>query len=194
MATTPTTTPGPSQLWLTMTPGAMNFPVVLSPTLPLLAGNARPPDSWIPTGLLSTISGLLSLSQRRSPMSNLREALQRLEAFLRDYELSYEPINDTSLAVVVPGEKKVTTTASFAFGDSTVTVNAFVIRHPDENDLAVYRWLLERNRRMYGLAYSIDHHGDIYLTGRFPLNSIDDDELDRIFGAISEYSDGAFNS
>jgi hypothetical protein len=127
-------------------------------------------------------------------MSNLREALQRLEAFLRDHELSYEPINDTSLAVVVPGEKKVTTTASFAFGDSTVTVNAFVIRHPDENDLAVYRWLLERNRRMYGLAYSIDHHGDIYLTGRFPLNSLDEDELDRIFGAISEYSDGAFNS
>lgn len=117
-----------------------------------------------------------------------------LEAFLQTHELSFERIDDNSLAVVVPGEKKLTTTASFAFGESTVTVNAFVIRHPDENDLEVYRWLLERNRRMYGLAYSIDQHGDIYLTGRFPLDSLNDEELDRIFGAISEYSDGAFNS
>jgi hypothetical protein len=117
-----------------------------------------------------------------------------LETFLHAHELSFERIDDHSLAVVVPGEKKLTTTASFAFGESTVTVNAFVIRHPDENDLEVYQWLLERNRRMYGLAYSIDQHGDIYLTGRFPLDSVNDDELDRIFGAISEYSDGAFNS
>jgi len=130
---------------------------------------------------------------QRNEMSDLQAALQHLVAFLREHELAYEHIDETSLAVVVPGEKKLTTTASFAFGESTVTVNAFVIRHPDENDLAVYRWLLERNRRMYGLAYSIDQHGDIYLTGRFPLQSLDDDELDRIFGAISEYSDGAFN-
>ncbi len=48
---------------------------------------------------------------------------------------------------------------------------------------------------MYGLAYSIDHHGDIYLTGRFPLTPITDAaELDRIFDPFSEYADGAFNS
>lgn len=127
-------------------------------------------------------------------MTDRHSGRAHLEKFLHAHALDFEEVNETTIAVVVPGEKKLTTTASFAFGDTTVTVNAFVIRHPDENDLAVYRWLLERNRRMYGLAYSIDHHGDIYLTGRFPLDAITDAELDRIFGAISEYADGAFNS
>jgi len=119
--------------------------------------------------------------------------MQGLRTFLDEQALSHEPIDENSIAVVVPGEQKLHTTASFAFGDATVTVNAFVIRHPDENEVGVYRWLLERNKRMYGLAYSVDHLGDIYLTGRFPLDAIDENELDRIFGAISEYSDGAFN-
>ena len=126
-------------------------------------------------------------------MSSRQHAQQLLRAFLDEQELSYEPLDANSMAVVVPGERKLQTTASFAFGEATMTVNAFVIRHPDENEVGVYRWLLERNKRMYGLAYSIDHLGDVYLTGRFPLDSIDEAELDRIFGAITEYSDGAFN-
>ncbi|MGB0244108.1 MAG: YbjN domain-containing protein, partial [Candidatus Nanopelagicales bacterium] len=141
----------------------------------------------------STSRGLIS-PQPTDPMTDRHSGRAQLEKFLHAHELDFEEVNETTIAVVVPGEKKLTTTASFAFGDTTVTVNAFVIRHPDENDLAVYRWLLERNRRMYGLAYSIDHHGDIYLTGRFPLDAITDAELDRIFGSISEYADGAFNS
>lgn len=126
-------------------------------------------------------------------MSQRRAAMEMLRAFLTEHELEHEPIDEFSMAVVVPGEHKLQTTTSFAFGEATMTVNAFVIRHPDENDAGVFRWLLERNKRMYGLAYSIDHLGDIYLTGRFPLESINSDELDRIFGAITEYSDGAFN-
>jgi len=126
-------------------------------------------------------------------MNALDTAMQALRSFLGEHELDHEPIDERSIAVVVPGEQKLNTTTSFAFGDTTMTVNAFVIRHPDENEAGMYRWLLERNKRMYGLAYSVDHLGDVYLTGRFPLTSIDDSELDRIFGAISEYSDGAFN-
>lgn len=126
-------------------------------------------------------------------MSDSSAALETVTRFLDQHDLRYEPINHSSIAVIVPGEKKLQTTASLSFGESTMTVNAFVIRHPDENAVGVYRWLLERNKRMYGLAYSIDHLGDVYLTGRFPLHSLDEPELDRIFGAISEYSDGAFN-
>lgn len=126
-------------------------------------------------------------------MSEPTAARTAVTSFLDEHGLGYEVIDARSIAVVVPGERKLTTTASFAFGETTMTVNAFVIRHPDENEVGVYRWLLERNKRMYGLAYSIDHLGDVYLTGRFPLTAIDEAELDRIFGAISEYSDGAFN-
>lgn len=113
--------------------------------------------------------------------------------FLASHELPFESIDDRSIAVEVPGEQKLKTTVSLAFGDTAVTVNAFVIRRPDENTENVYRWLLERNKRMYGLAYSVDHLGDVYLTGRFPLKGLDESELDRIFGAVSEYADGAFN-
>ena len=113
--------------------------------------------------------------------------------FLASHELPFESINERSIAVEVPGEQKLKTTVSLAFGDTAVTVNAFVIRRPDENTENVYRWLLERNKRMYGLAYSVDHLGDVYLTGRFPLKGLDEPELDRIFGAVSEYADGAFN-
>jgi hypothetical protein len=116
-----------------------------------------------------------------------------VRGFLEAHELDYESVDERTVAVVVPGEQKLKTTVSLSFGDTAMTVNAFVIRRPDENTENVYRWLLERNKRMYGLAYSIDHLGDIYLTGRFPLSSLDDAELDRIFGAISEYADGSFN-
>ncbi|MGA0209862.1 MAG: YbjN domain-containing protein [Candidatus Nanopelagicales bacterium] len=113
--------------------------------------------------------------------------------FLVAHELDYEKVDERTLAVVVPGEQKLKTTVSLSFGETAMTVNAFVIRRPDENAEQVHRWLLERNKRMYGLAYSIDHLGDIYLSGRFPLTSLDEAELDRIFGAVSEYADGSFN-
>ena len=31
-----------------------------------------------------------------------------------------------------------------------------MIRHPDENHEAVHRWLLERNLKLYGVAYAVD--------------------------------------
>lgn len=98
-----------------------------------------------------------------------------------------------TLVAVLPGEHKLTTTVSIVVGEHTVTFNAFVIRNPDENHLAVYKWLLERNRRSYGVAYAIDHLGDIYLAGRTPLSAIDDHDLDRLLGSILENADGAFD-
>ena len=126
-------------------------------------------------------------------MSTAPGVTKAVEEFLTRHGLPFETVDERTIAVIVPGERKLKTTVSMAFGDTAVTVNAFVIRRPDENTEGVYRWLLERNRRMYGLAYSIDHLGDIYLTGRFPLTALDEPELDRIFGAISEYADGSFN-
>jgi hypothetical protein len=58
----------------------------------------------------------------------------------------------------------------------------------------VHRWLLEQNRRMYAVAFAIDHLGDIYLVGRVPLAAITQDELDRLMGSVLEYADGSFNT
>lgn len=95
--------------------------------------------------------------------------------------------------ITLPGTKKLSTTCSLAVGAHSVTVNAFVARRPDENHEAVYRWLLERNARMYGVAFMVDKLGDIYLTGRVSPKALDATEIDRLLGSVLEYADGAFN-
>jgi hypothetical protein len=106
--------------------------------------------------------------------------------------LSTDPKPGT-FVVTLPGERKLLTTVSLVVGDHALSINAFVARAPEENHEGVYRWILERNRRTYAVAFALDHLGDIYLSGRVPLAAVSDDELDRILGCVLEYSDGSFN-
>ncbi len=108
-------------------------------------------------------------------------------------ELDWKEARPGLFVVTLPGTKKLSTTCSLAVGPHSVTVNAFVARRPDENHEEVYRWLLERNARMYGVAFMIDKLGDIYLTGRIALKALDAEELDRLLGSVLEYADGSFN-
>jgi len=55
-------------------------------------------------------------------------------------------------------------------------------------------WLLQRNARMYGVGFSIDAAGDVYLTGRVSLRGLDEDELDRLLGAVLSYADESFDT
>ncbi len=113
---------------------------------------------------------------------------------LANHELEVDEPSPGNFVVTLPGTRKQKTTCSIVIGEHSVTVQAFVARHVDENQENVYRWLLERNLRMYGVAFAIDHLGDIYLTGRLPLTSMDEQELDRILGSVLEYADGSFNT
>ena len=79
-------------------------------------------------------------------------------------------------------------------GDHALAVHAFVCRNPDENHEGVYRWLLSRNLRLYGVAFGIDHTGDIYLDGRLPLEAVTATEVDRLLGAVLMYADESFNT
>ncbi|MDO9379604.1 MAG: YbjN domain-containing protein [Nocardioidaceae bacterium] len=96
--------------------------------------------------------------------------------------------------VVLPGEKKLQTTARLEVKDHSLSVHAFVARHPDENHAEVYRWLLERNMKLYGVAFAIDHNGDIWLDGRLPRTHVTAEEVDRLLGAVLTYADESFNS
>jgi hypothetical protein len=109
-------------------------------------------------------------------------------------ELEFEEPQPGTFVVVLPGERKLKTTCSLVVGAHSLSLNAFVARRPDENHEAVYRWLLERNTKMYGVAFALDHLGDIFLTGRVPLASITPEEVDRLLGAVLDYSDSAFNT
>jgi hypothetical protein len=95
--------------------------------------------------------------------------------------------------VDLPGERKLKTTCRLEVGRHALGIHAFVARNPDENHAAVYRWMLERNLRMFGVAFAVDSAGDIYLDGRLPLHAVTPDELDRLLGAVLTYADESFN-
>ncbi len=96
--------------------------------------------------------------------------------------------------VDLPGEHKLKTTTTLRVGAHSVQVNAFVVRHPDENHAGVHAWLLERNARLAGIAFTIDPVGDVYLVGRLPLACVTEDEVDAILGSVLTASDSSFNT
>ena len=100
----------------------------------------------------------------------------------------------SGLVVELPGERKLKTNTILTVGEHSVRIEAFVCRKPDENHEGVYRFLLKRNRRLYGVAYTLDKVGDIYLVGRMSLASVDADEIDRVLGQVLEAVDSDFNT
>ncbi|GGU44821.1 YbjN domain-containing protein [Nocardioides albus] len=105
-----------------------------------------------------------------------------------------QPGGELVFSFSLPGERKLQTPVRLDLGQHALGVHAFVCRRPDENFETVYRWLLERNLRLYGVAFGIDRLGDIYLDGRLPLAMVDPDELDRLLGSVLTYADESFNT
>ncbi|MEU5794847.1 YbjN domain-containing protein [Streptomyces sp. NPDC047813] len=127
-------------------------------------------------------------------MGDVEKAGQVLEAVFQDAELEWENPETGTYVVKLPGTHKLSTTLSLLVGRHSLSLNAFVVRHPDENEAAVHRWLLERNLKLYGVSYAVDRLGDVYVTARLPLASVTPDEIDRLLGQVLEAADGAFNS
>ncbi|MEV5342724.1 YbjN domain-containing protein [Streptomyces sp. NPDC052676] len=123
-----------------------------------------------------------------------RQAAQILEGALKDAELEWESPEPGHWVVKLPGTRKLSTTVSLIVGRHSLSLNAFVIRRPDENEPGVHRWLLERNLKLYGVSYAVDPLGDVYVTGKLPLAAVTPDEVDRLLGQVLEAADGAFNN
>lgn len=122
------------------------------------------------------------------------ELLTTVRDFLDRAEIEWEPgAREDELVVTLPGEKKLKTVASLVCSTQGLSVSAFVIRHPDENQERFYGFLLRRNLRLPGLAYAVDSLGDVYLTGRLPAAAVNDQELDQLLGVVLEAGDGPFN-
>jgi hypothetical protein len=124
---------------------------------------------------------------------------QLIEKTLKENDLEYSHHGGAAgglagLVVVLPGERRLKTNTILSIGEHSVRVEAFVCRKPDENHEGVYRFLLKRNRRLYGVAYTLDNVGDIYLVGRMALESVTPDEIDRLLGQVLEAVDSDFNT
>jgi hypothetical protein len=124
-----------------------------------------------------------------------RDALARtVRDTLADREIEFEEPKPGSFLVKLPGAHKLATMTWLVVGDHSLHVEAFFCRRPDENQEHFWRWLLERNSKLYAVAFSVDLLGDVYLVGRLPLSSIEPEEIDRVLGAVLTASDGSFDA
>ena len=116
-----------------------------------------------------------------------------IESTLDDRGLEWAPTGESSYVVTLPGSHKLKTLCNLIVGEHSLRIEAFVMRQPDENREQLWAYLLQHNARMYGVAFSIDSVGDVYLVGRVPLHAVTPDELDRLLGAVLTYADESFD-
>lgn len=117
-----------------------------------------------------------------------------IESTLDGMEVEYAQHGAGKYFVTLPGVKKLQTNCWLIVGDNAFVVEAFVCRRPDEGHEQVYRYLLRRNAKLYGVHYTIDSMGDIYLVGRIGLDSVTEPELDKLLGQVLQAADGDFNT
>ncbi|CNE05316.1 Protein of uncharacterised function (DUF2596) [Mycobacterium tuberculosis] len=123
---------------------------------------------------------------RLNPVETIRETLEAAE-------LEFDEPRENAFFVKLPGQHKLATMTWLIVGDHSLHVEAFFCRRPDENHAEFYRFLLEKNGRMYGVAFALDDVGDVHLVGKLPLDAISPDEIDRILGCVLTYSDENFD-
>ncbi len=119
---------------------------------------------------------------------------QLIAGVLAEAGLEHQQRGPGSFLITLPGSKKLQTSCWVLVGRHGVLVEAFVCRRPDEAHEDVYRWLLRRNARLYGVHYALDKVGDIYLIGRLAHHALTSHELDRLLGQVVESADGDFNT
>ena len=116
-----------------------------------------------------------------------------LEEFFESHDLDFERKDADTFLVTLPGERKLQTHCALVVGDHALSINAFMIRKPDENQAKVFEWCLQKNAAMYGVAFALNELGDLYLVGRLPLTAVTEQEIDRLLGSILQQSDSSFN-
>jgi hypothetical protein len=115
-------------------------------------------------------------------------------AALRELDVDHTAREPGQFLVTLPGTNRLQTSCWLVVREHALFVQAFVCRQPDEAHEAVYRFLLQRNARLYGVHYALDRIGDIHLVGRVPLHAVTTEELDRVLGQVLEAADGDFNT
>ncbi len=107
--------------------------------------------------------------------------------------LAFENPQPGAYLVKLVGEHKLATMTWLIVRTHSLQVEAFFCRQPDENHARFYRFLLERNSRMFGVHFALDPVGDVYLVARLPLQAVTEDEVDRLLGCVLSYADDNFD-
>ena len=118
--------------------------------------------------------------------------LAGVRRWAQENDVDVDSIEESQIVVVLPGEKKLKTNVSITISARTVQLQAFVIRHPDENVEEFNRWLLVKNMKPGPVAFGIDTLGDVYLSASVPRDRLLE-ELDSLLGSVLAIADSSFN-
>ena len=122
-----------------------------------------------------------------------QDAARVVRDVLADLGLPWQERQPGLFSVSLPGTAKLVTECALEVGRYGLGARAFVARQPDENHVAVYRWLLEHNLKLRTVCFSLDVAGDIYLTGTLPVAAVSPAALDTLLGEVASTADAAFN-
>jgi putative sensory transduction regulator len=117
-----------------------------------------------------------------------------VEGFLERSEIPFARAGEGRWSFQLKGDRKLTIPVGIAVSGDRVVFESFFMRRPQENADQFYGLLLQRNMRAYGVHFAVDPIGDVYIVGQRALRGLDEDELDRIVGAILIEADGLFDA
>ena len=93
------------------------------------------------------------------------------------------------------GEAKENYSAEFTLGQRSLHFETYFMPAPQENLEELYRYLLVRNVKLYGMAFSVHRSGGVYIEGRLPNRMVHEpDEIDRILGSLFAYTEEMFTT
>ncbi len=106
-----------------------------------------------------------------------------------------ERVTPTFWYVRIPGEKRSWIPIEIDVGERSVKLTSHVIIEPDEAHADVYAFLLRRNHRANGVAYSIDgKEGVICLVTRIDHDVLTEERLDEAVGTIVQETEEVFRT
>ena len=90
------------------------------------------------------------------------------------------------------GDEKDVFTIWFHLRQRTLQYETYVMPAPEENQGALYQYLLRHNPKLYGAAFGIGDEDAVFLAGQIANDAVDDDELDRILGSLYQWTERFF--
>ena len=82
------------------------------------------------------------------------------------------------------GEERDTIAVWLTLGQRTLQYETYVMPAPEEGHAALFEYLLRRNEKLYGLAFSIGDEDAVYLRGQLAVGVVERTDLDRILGSL----------
>lgn len=121
----------------------------------------------------------------------MNDPAELIEGYLREQGVPFKRTDDQTWAVRLSGRTKHELVVLLQLSDARLRAEAFFMRCPQEDHAGVWRLLLRQNLRAPAF-FAVDDGGDAYVVAQLPRAALDEEELDRLLGAMLTVADDAF--